>query len=434
MRVNIYNRLRQIAWLRRMHIWWYENITSTLVWLWWALHNVPELRRRYVEQLRRVAHKYGREKIRVLFPISNLAKWKMQSLFDLLQASEDFDPIIVATIMDVECSLSREAKRERLAQIMEWATKRNMASVCAYDCENERFIPFSEFQPDIVWYQQPWIIDACQMPAAVSHYALTCYVPYFVQNYGGLSYDCKQEFHRQLWRHFTLSENWARTFMRVQFFARAGRTVGLGHPMLDQFYLRRSEPVEKKYVIYAPHFSCGVSERYSTFLQYGRKMLEFAQMHPEYEWVFKPHPSLRHVLIQVGAMTENVVEEYYGEWEKLGKVCYDADYVDLFRNSKVLITDCASFLVEYACTENPIIHLISHEALFRPHTISRRLFNTYYQVDSWEDFDRHFKRVVVEGDDCNRKARLREVARLNLLGTYAAKNIVAALGEAFNEG
>lgn len=415
-------------------MWCFEHMKSPVSWLWWAVHNVPALRRRYAVQLRRVSCKYGHEKIRVLFPISNLAKWKMQSLFDLLQVSDEFDPIIAVTIMDIECSLTREGKRDQIAQIMEWAAKRNMASVCAYDCENERFIPFSEFQPDIVWYQQPWTIDALQMPAAVSNYALTCYVPYFVQNYGGLRYDCKQEFHRQLWRHFTLSENWAREFMRVQFFARAGRTVGLGHPMLDQFHLKRDEPGEKRYVIYAPHFSCGVSERYSTFLQYGRKMLEFAKAHAEYEWVFKPHPSLRHVLLKIGAMTENEVEEYYGEWEKIGKACYDSDYADLFRNSKVLITDCASFLVEYACTGNPIIHLISNEAVFRPHKISQKLFNTYYQVNSWEDFNSHFKRVVAEDNDYNREARLREVARLNLLDTYAAKNIVAFLGEEFKRG
>lgn len=47
-------------------------------------------------------------------------------------------------------------------------------------------------------------------------------------------------------------------------------------------------------------------------------MLDWAKCHPEFKWVFKPHPRLKNALIKNNIMSEEEVERYYSEWEKIG--------------------------------------------------------------------------------------------------------------------
>ena len=92
-----------------------------------------------------------------------------------------------------------------------------------------------------------------------------------------------------------------------------------------------------------------------------------------------------------------------------------------------MITDCASFLVEYPCTKMPIIHLVSSNSKYSVHPISQRLFSSYYQAHTWNEFVNHFSKVIIEGDDYKREERLAEVKRMRLLDTNAAENIVKYL-------
>ena len=420
----VIDRLHKIGWLHRLHAWYYRTVCRPVVEFAQCLWLCPILRCRCRKQLARLQDKFGTEKIRVLFPISNLAKWKMQSLFEAMRHSSHYEPLMALTIMDVENDLSIDRKRERLQQMQAHFAGKGMGCVDAYDLENGCAIPFDRFAPDIVFYQQPWRISECQSPVAVSKYALTCYVPYFVQNYGGLDMDCLLVFHRLLWRHFILNEHWAKEFVKAQGLLRAGTVVGVGHPMLDAFGNVEGVRHVNGCVIYAPHWSCHTGECFSTFLENGKKILMLAQRHPEMEWVFKPHPTLRKILVENGLMSEREVADYYETWERIGVAYYDGDYLRLFERSKAMITDCASFLVEYACTGNPIIHLISSDAKYNPHPISEALFSTYYQARNWEEFERSFETVILRGQDPRRDERRAKVRDMRLCGNNAAKNIV----------
>lgn len=382
------------------------------------------LKRRYSGNLRRLRSIWGSRKIKVVFPVSNVSKWKVQSVYDEMSRSVHFEPMVALTIMDMENRITPKEQRETLEKNRRFFADRGCRVVEAYSFDDHKFIPFSEFKADIVWYTQPWDIAAVQDVFETSRSALTCYTPYFVQNYGGLDMDCGQKFHRLLWRHFTLSEAWAKEFEKYMGRVRAGRVLGLGHPMLDQFNRESECKADRKIVIYAPHWSCGVGERFSTFLENGQKILELARRHAEIDWVFKPHPSLRQTLIENRFMSEAEVEAYYSEWARIGAVRLDGNYVELFLRSSVMITDCASFLIEYACTGHPIIHLISMKAAYQPHPIARKLFSTYYQVHNWDEFCNSFSSVVARGEDPRRKERLEAVKEMRLLGNDAAGNAV----------
>ena len=402
-----------------------------------ALFKRRPMQQRYQSQLERVRQKFGKEKIKVLFLVSNLAKWKCQTVVDAMSNSENYEPVVALVPMDIEAAMPIEQKRRCFEGIRSYFASKGMPCVDAYDFQNDKYISLRDFSPDIVWYQMPSYGASILSPEMISDFALTCYVPYFVQNYGGLEMDCGGIFHRMLWRHFTLNAEWAKVFMRYQGrFFRVGETIGTGHPMLDNVANARSSrdlKVGDKVIIYAPHWSCGVGENFSTFLKNGKLMLDLAKEVRDVKWIFKPHPTLRSTLIDNGLMEEKEVVGYYAEWEKVGEVCYDGDYADLFAKSSAMITDCASFLTEYGSTGKPLIHLISSNRLYEPHPIAAKLFDTYYKAHNWDEFMEHFRRVIENGDDYKRELRLSALDTMRLRANNASKAIIAYLDYVLGE-
>ena len=125
----------------------------------------------------------------------------------------------------------------------------------------------------------------------------------------------------------------------------------VGSPSLDVIKDIKSD---KNYVIYAPHWTINHENTiaYSTFKETGKFILEYAQKHPEFNWIFKPHPLLKKALLDNVFMSEEEINSYYSAWESLGQACYNGDYFELFNNSQLMITDCCTFLMEYLQQEN----------------------------------------------------------------------------------
>ena len=140
--------------------------------------------------------------------------------------------------------------------------------------------------------------------------------------------------------------------------------------------------------------------------------------------MFKPHPTLKQMLQHPKIMTEPEIEAYWNDWDKLGVACYDGNYVDLFLQSKAMITDCASFLTEYPCTGHSIIHLCSSNRKLKTMEPSKRLFSTFYQAHNEEEMWRWFDEVLIKNQDSNRAERLAAVEAAGLLKTDAARNIM----------
>ena len=138
-------------------------------------------------------------------------------------------------------------------------------------------------------------------------------------------------------------------------------------------------------------------------------------------------------MIDVLGHSENTVDAYYDAWGKICDVCLDGDYVRLFKRSCALVTDCASFLIEYACTGKPIIRLVSRDPQFPPHPISQGLLNSYYNAHSWADVQEYLDRIVLHGDDFRQQERLSAIGRMNLNEKNAAVSIVDYLNRVFSE-
>ena len=366
-------------------------------------------------------------KINVLFLSSENAKWKCQSLYNLMQESEWFNPIIGIMRQDVDIKDERESIRRNIDQAKDFFYANGCVSSIIYDVERLKYKNLRDFSPDIIFYQQPWNVASPMLPEWVSSYALPCYVPYYVPNYifPELAYG-RPFFHYYLAYHFVLNDFEKKIGLSIRkAWKFAGTLESTGHPFLDDFFLTPIEKSQKSCIVYAPHFtfshpknSCIV--HYSTFLEYGVYILEYAKQHPEFNWVFKPHPVLRTALLKSGVWTEKQVDEYYAEWKNIGRIHESGNYLSLFRETAVMITDCGSFLTEFAVTGQPIIHLINpnNKLELMP------LYLTYYRVCSKDDLKRELHEILEKKNDSRRNERIQAVSEANICGQYAAKNIM----------
>ena len=380
------------------------------------------------------------EKIRVLFIVSEIAKWKEQTLYETLEASDSFYPIVGLSAWNKQSGLSSEELDAVHRRAEVFFDKMGVRHVRTVTCEDGRkvFHDLSEFSPDIVFYTEQWASCPKQDPMTVSRFALTCFLPYYVPDFGIMRIDCQQPVERLSYIYYCLGESWADAYRRnLWMTVHTARYVVTGHPALDRLTREAGRQPKEGYVIYAPHFSFPhpkQQEFYTigTFDWNGLKILEYAELHPEIKWVFKPHPILRGLLPELGFMTEEEVDAYYERWARIAVTSFDADYQDLFLESRVLITDCGSFLPEYGSTGRPVIRLICAKNTHIPPKAARDVYDTYYNVHNLAEMYATFRMVIEAGCDPNREKRLAAVRAAGLTGHDASVNILKHLLNLFN--
>lgn len=389
------------------------------------------LRSRYAVTAARIRRKSRQgEKIRVLFLVNETAKWKAQSIFDLLSKDARYKVSIAVSIGDTDSSLSHEERSVKVSSRVSWFEKQGIDNcLIAYDPESDTPLPLDKFKPDIVFYHQPWFLPPCQMPRVVSRYALTCYIPYFVPTFANNTMHCQLQLHKDIYWHFVLNDDWKNFYLsEIDISEYAGNILATGHPILDAIKLREGESREVECVIYAPHWSiCHPNNpneiNLSTFLDTGKPILDYARSHPEINWIFRPHPTLRLALKRTLAMTEQEIERYYSEWAEIGEVSEGGGYVDIFNRSRALITDCDSFLSEYAFTGKPIVWLISKVKNKRHFSPFKYLFDTYYKVFEASALEDVLNEVVVKQRDYRKPERIAAIKRTGLISQDSARMI-----------
>ena len=396
-----------------------ENIFKTL-----------SLRARYAYVLHRIRNYPKGQKIRVMFLVNETSKWKCQSLYDAMEKSGRYEPFIVVTQADVDWYLPDDVRRKNYDATARFFAERKMRVEDGFDWNTRELKCLFDFHPDIVWYQQPYRYGETHRPDFAALEALTCYVPYYVPNYGDIEVDYGMIFHKCLWRYFIMDEEWRRLYRgKSHVWSHAGEMLGLGHTMLDNLPYPTDEIPSDGCVIYAPHWSIDHPknenfENYSTFLWTAKPILEYAKAHRQIKWVFKPHPRLRFTLERTGAWSHEEIDDYYRDWATIGTVVQQGGYEALFAESRAMVTDCASFLTEYFTTGRPIVHLISPSAKLKPLKPSQAMFRSFYQVTNLDELCPTLDSVALHGDDPRRAERLELLRQSGIRSGSAAERIL----------
>jgi len=369
----------------------------------------------YRQRIRELSQR--KDKIKVVFLVSQSAKWNGDSLYRKLEVDSRFSPIVLYSPLEhASVNLDSDVRTECRffeEQGYNFATFSNVSEFLAH-------------KPDVVFYQQPWdALSGDFTPVKLSQYALCLYFPYSTANCienQDTWYWCSL-FYNTVYGHFVIN-----TAVVEQFNARGTHNViATGHPKMDVYL----EPVktnpwkdkEKYKIIYAPHHSFGEARGlWATFDWNGRELLEWAKAHSNTtEWIFKPHPDFRYAVLNTGRMTIPEIDEYYNEWNHVGSVYTLGNYFDIFRTADLLITDCGSFVTEWLPTEKPCIHLLSDKEV--PNTRSIVHENSsrhYYKVKNLEDLLAAMEMLVVRREDPLAEARIQDAKNMPL---DSAKNI-----------
>lgn len=367
---------------------------------------------RYRRVLKRLRCKNG--PLKAVFLSAGTAKWKCQSVYEeMIGRGGVFEPVVVCDKCDRDFYVNN-------------------------GCEVSLDATSAVKDADIVIYQDPWADISRQFPVIeTSTHSLCCYIPYSIESIAQrgrserFDYHHLADFHSLMFACFQWSEAYAKHYETAQFpFEWAGKILGFGHPSLDFYFGSNNQG--GTYIIYAPHFGFEYNgimpiSSIGTFPWSGRAILEYAKAHPEQKWLFKPHPKLRDRLSEIGFMTRSEVGAYYSEWERIAQICYDGNYAKWFIDSKAMVTDSNSFLLEYMAVGKPLIHLTPAKTNMIPCEEAGRVFKTFYTAKSTNEMYAAFKRVLEDGEDTQKEERIYAAKESEVFGNHAGKRIVTWL-------
>ncbi len=363
-------------------------------------------------------------KIRVGFLVSEEAKWTNQNLYNEFKCDKHFEPFILLTYFSRP--QGEYSPEEFYKKTRDFFKQQGIKIYNTYDVIKKAHKNLNKYRADIIFYQQPWMIANIQKPNTVFNKSLLCYVPYcFYSMNSYINYLAK--FHGIMWKYFVETDLHKTEYKTLY---GANNCCVSGSTKLDNFQYLDKEKSEshwktkdKKRIIYAPHHSFVDNfHEVATFLENGNFILNLAKSHPETEWIIRPHPLFVDRIIRNSIMTEDEINEYFEEWKKIGRISKSENYYEMFLSSDLLITDCISFLTEYALTLKPVIHLRKNKQKDEFNSIVKKLDTGYYQVYSNEELEKIFNSLIKDNNDFLKEKREKNIDILNT-STPASKKI-----------
>ena len=131
-------------------------------------------------------------------------------------------------------------------------------------------------------------------------FALPYYISYAIADAASCLKSNFKLFYLALYKYFIFSKEDENQYYEMYGYKDIN-TMIVGHPKLEIYKDYKPENNENKYVIYAPHHSFMSDSilNYGTFDWNGKYILEWAKKHSEFNWVFKPHPLLKKILLSM---------------------------------------------------------------------------------------------------------------------------------------
>ncbi len=395
-------------------------------------HKIDKIQKNYFTIQKKLQKKIkNNNKINVIFLVYQNSKWKNQSLYEKLKLDKHFNVKILLTIADFQIFYTKKEREQILQKNYDFFKQRNMDVEFAWDIERNAPKELDSWAPDIIFYQAPYAYDPSQHIIKMSKKALCCYVPYYINQSENFTLMNTQFWHKCLFRWYVLDDYWKDISKKLINRDQFNRIKAVGHPQLDCYLSNLVK--QKKYVIYAAHWSVGLDDGLSSFLDTGPFMLEYAKKHPEINWAFTYHPSLTYNIVEKGFMTRDEIENYYNEWKKIAYVHDKGDYMDLFRNSELLISDCGSFRIEYFPTGKPYVYLISSSPQrLKDGSFLEKICKYYYKSYNTQDLQNILDMLLVDKKDPLKTERENSVRNSSFFKNNSSQNILADMYQFLN--
>jgi len=379
-----------------------------------------------------------KEKIKVLFVLSELSLWKTEGLYLAMLNNPRFEPIIGVALLT--CDLPTEITH-KFNILTEYLVKKNYS----YLELNDRRL--DDIKPDIAFYQQPYshfISDTVNYPQVIKNGGLICDIHYAFRT---LSVSKKNDWIINLDLYLHCWQLYVENEMNLEYRKiskiKGRNLVATGVPWQDEMMKSKElfdnpwKPQEKKKkrIIYAPHHTIPGSNNLinlSCFLDVCDYMLELAEkFSDEVQFAFKPHPFLKRKLINLWG--EDKTNHYYDQWDELtnGQLVEDS-YLDLFKHSDALIHDCDSFTLEYCYIKKPVMYLVSPDRVEERKSELNRFGQTAFDLHTHgftkEDIRAFVSSVIVGTDNLvDKREQFYQDALIPPHGKSAVDNIIESI-------
>ncbi len=305
--------------------------------------------------------------IKVIFLTFYFEAWDaFDAIYKQMKADSRFDPMVIT--MPRKLTGYEKFRDEELVS----------SYLDTLGIEHERFqfkkskdglARLKELKPDYVFLNYPWQRNYkknYQIEKLVE-FTKVCYVPYFstsLVNEPGVDgvalHQYTQPTHEQAHMVFLQDADTKEAFDNN---GRADYAFLTGTPKIDALLEAKDKveplwPIDRTLgdgtksmrVIWAPHHSYGASWlNFGHFTNQKDSMLEYAQNHPEIDFVLRPHPFLFGTLTGRDLMTPEELTQWRMKWDSLPNTFTDIDgpFTSLALASDVMITDGVSFIAEY---------------------------------------------------------------------------------------
>lgn len=414
--------------------WWWEHHLIDSV-KWWCIRRrvstAKECRKR--QERHRVLLESGKP-INVVFEVTSISKWKVDSLLWLMMKHPRFNPIVWHVPYAGIGGGARD--QQELAQCGNYFTAMGAKLV---DYASLAGFPEAE-KPDILFINEPYDISAYDTPhnEGILDY-LVCYIPYgMVSTKSPLNFD--QIVNNAALFNFYESADSVRS-IRSMMHNGGGNAINSGHPMADPFLFPWKEAPQVwkkcgdglKRVIWAPHWTieketCWLF--YGTFMQTGEILLEMAEKYRgQIQFAFKPHPNLYYTLCEHPQWGKERTDAFYAKWREMPNTQFEnGAYADLFMQSDAMIHDCGSFIQEYLFADKPCMYLKDPDNRQEYSAMATDCLNAY-QIGITREEIEAFLQMVLRGEDPKAEVR-RELRKKYLIppnGKSAAQNIIDCL-------
>jgi hypothetical protein len=355
-----------------------------------------------------------KSKIKVVFLIIHKSVWKYDYLYELLEKSSIFEPVIVV------CPFTHYDDKnmwKELNETFEYFNVKKFKVINSYNYKNNTWIDVNQsIRPDIVFFTNPYSVTKFEYLIESFFNCLTCYVPYNFGNSSLLKMFHDQDFHNYLWKLFCETEFHKDYSVRIA--RNKGRNViTTGYPGTDKFLMRNSQcrnvwkNVNKYKIIWAPHHTIEDNQsliNYSSFLYLQEFMLDLLiRFYDTLEICFKPHPLLKPKLYQHSEWGVDKTDAYYSKWKDSNNSnLNEGDYVDLFQSSDALIHDSGSFLIEYLYTEKPVLRTDKNDSIkMQLNDFAKQAYDLHYIAFSKNDILTIINNLLV-GSDPKKELRI----------------------------
>ncbi len=378
------------------------------------------------------------QKIRVCFFEPRIACWQFGKIYDLMEQSGVFEPMVVVVPF---FTMGDDAMIEYMDTSFAAFQEKGYRTIRGYDKKTGEFLDIKkELDPDVVLYSMYW----------KNHFQENSYITNFLDIYTFLySYGFDTvRYQDRAGYNYELQNKVTRYYLPTKIHKGIAEDNMDNHAenvyvtgclkfdyLLDPNYIPENvwKPNgSKKRVIWAPHHTLNERQPYAqccAFLDLYEFMLEIAEQYRDtIQFTFKPHPMLKPRLYKLWGKRRT--DEYYQRWANgFNTQLADGEYFDLFLTSDAMILDSVSFIPEYAATGKPAFFTYGKDTRFPVNRFGKAITQHLYRNDDPEtlftDIRNYLDHVVLLGRDEKKAARDHFVKTYMLMkdGQLAAEHV-----------